>query len=146
MGAFDRAGLHAVDHAEGRHQLAARVDRNLELAAGHLADLAREHLGGGEKGVERLREARRETPAQRGLRPNRGGRRARREDAGQSRAGGVSQEFPAFHEDQLPATVMRSTRMEPTCLEPRTATSLPMALMPANMSLRLPAMVISCTG
>ena len=45
-----------------------------------------------------------------------------------------------------PATVMRSTRIEPVCFEPRICTSLPTAAMPSNMALRLPAMVISSTG
>lgn len=47
---------------------------------------------------------------------------------------------------QLPAIVMRSTRTEPTCFEPRTSMSLPMAAIPRNISPRLPAMVISSTG
>ena len=47
---------------------------------------------------------------------------------------------------QLPAIVMRPIRMEPTCFEPRTSMSLPMAAMPRSISRKLPAMVISSTG
>ncbi len=47
---------------------------------------------------------------------------------------------------QSPAIVMRSTRIEPHCREPRRDTSFPIATMPAKISFRLPAMVISSTG
>lgn len=58
----------------------------------------------------------------------------------------VAMQRNASPQTQFPATVMRSMRMEPTWREPRVSTSLPMATMPLNMSLRLPAMVISSTG
>ncbi len=45
-----------------------------------------------------------------------------------------------------PATVICPTRIDPHCRAPRTSTSLPTATMLRNMSLRLPAMVISSTG
>ncbi len=51
--------------------------------------------------------------------------------------------FAGFHS---PAMVMSSTRIEPLRREPRTTVSRPTAAMPRNMSLRLPAMVISSTG
>jgi len=47
---------------------------------------------------------------------------------------------------QLPATVMFPISIEPLRILPRVSTSLPTALMRWNMSLRLPAMVISSTG
>lgn len=49
-------------------------------------------------------------------------------------------------QSHCPATVIRSIRMEPHCLDPRTTRSLPTETMPRNMSFRLPAIVISCTG
>src|SRR3990170_7195191 len=45
-----------------------------------------------------------------------------------------------------PATVMPSTKIDPHCFEPCTSTSLPTATMLRNISFRLPAIVISCTG
>ena len=48
--------------------------------------------------------------------------------------------------DQLPARVMDSIRIEPVRMLPFRSTSLPTATSPRNMSLRLPAMVISSTG
>ena len=48
--------------------------------------------------------------------------------------------------DQLPARVMDSIRIEPVRMLPLGSTSLPTATSPRNMSLRLPAMVISSTG
>jgi len=45
-----------------------------------------------------------------------------------------------------PATVIPSTSTEPVWREPRTITSVPIATMCPNMSLRLPATVTSCTG
>ena len=47
---------------------------------------------------------------------------------------------------QLPARVMDSIRIEPVRMLPLGSTSLPTATSPRNMSLRLPAMVISSTG
>src|SRR5436189_1099635 len=47
---------------------------------------------------------------------------------------------------QSPAIVMRSINIEPHCLEPRVTISLPIATTLRNMSLRLPAIVISCTA
>ena len=46
----------------------------------------------------------------------------------------------------LPATVIRPTRIEPVRRCERGSTSLPTASMPANMALRLPAIVIPSTG
>ncbi|MCY1238379.1 hypothetical protein D9M72_511130 [compost metagenome] len=90
---FDRAALDAVDHAEGGHQLAARVHGDLELAARHVAHALREHLGGAEDGVQRLGKARCETPANGGLRVNRG------RDAGSQNArdAGVFDEGTTIH-------------------------------------------------
>ena len=45
-----------------------------------------------------------------------------------------------------PAIIISLTSIEPTRTPPRTSTSLPIAAMFLYMSLRLPAMVISCTG
>ena len=45
-----------------------------------------------------------------------------------------------------PAMVMFCTRTEPLLREPRTTMSLPAPAMPRNISLRLPATVISSTG
>ena len=45
-----------------------------------------------------------------------------------------------------PAIIISLTSIEPTRTPPRTSTSLPIAAMLLYMSLRLPAMVISCTG
>ena len=65
--AFDGAVGHAVQHAEGRHQLAAGVHGDRELAAGLGADLLGELLGGTVDGVQRLRKARSQAPADGGL-------------------------------------------------------------------------------
>jgi hypothetical protein len=54
---LDGGRLHAVDHAEGGHQLTGRGDADLELAAGALADALGHVVGGTEDRVERLREA-----------------------------------------------------------------------------------------
>jgi hypothetical protein len=65
---LDGALLHAVDHAEGGHQFAGRVHRDLELAAGHRLDGLGEHLGRAEDGVQRFGEAGGQAPADGGLR------------------------------------------------------------------------------
>ncbi len=64
---LDRAVLHAVDDAERGHQFATGVHRDLELAAGHVADLLGHHFGSAVDGVQRLRKARSQAPADVGL-------------------------------------------------------------------------------
>ncbi|MNY36819.1 hypothetical protein D3C86_1713300 [compost metagenome] len=63
MGHFHGAVLHTVDHAEGRHQLASRVHRHVKLAARHLLDGTRKHVGGTINGVQGLGKARGNAPA-----------------------------------------------------------------------------------
>ena len=70
---FHGALLHAVDHAEGGHQLAGRVGADLELAARHRLHPGGEDLGAAVDGVQRLGEAGGEAPADGGLRVHRGG-------------------------------------------------------------------------
>ena len=60
---LDGTLLHTVHHTEGRHQLTARMGRDLELAAGHLTDLLGRDVGGAKNRVQRLRKAGRQTPA-----------------------------------------------------------------------------------
>ena len=148
---LDRGALHAVDHAEGRHQLARGMHRHLELAAAHVAHLLREHLGGAEDGVERFREAGGEAPADRGLGVHDGRcgacsqhagdagtwmneRRSMRisevdaregESSARIQEGGIGAPpgiFPPQNYSaqgaQLPASFMRSTRIEPVVLAP----------------------------
>jgi len=55
-------------------------------------------------------------------------------------------EVPRRITSQLPATVMRSIRIDPVRMCERRSTSAPIAAMPANMSRRFEAMVISSTG
>ena len=61
--ALDGALLHAIHHAEGRHQFAAGMDRNGELAAGGFGDGLGKDVGCTENRVERLGEARCQAPA-----------------------------------------------------------------------------------
>ncbi len=70
---LDGGVLHAVHHAEGRHQFAAGMHRDLELAASGFADLLGEHFRRAIDGVERLGEAGREAPADAGLGMHSGG-------------------------------------------------------------------------
>jgi hypothetical protein len=93
VGHLDGGVLHTVDHAEGRHQLAAGVHRDLELAAGHLADLFGEGFRAAVNGVQRLGEAGSQAPAQRGLRVH-GRCGSRRQDAGQT---GFAHKRTTFH-------------------------------------------------
>ena len=81
---LDRGRLHAVDHAERRHQLAGRVRGDRELAAGHVADLLGEHFGRTEDRVERPRKTRGEAPADVGLGVDDGRRRTGGNDARQT--------------------------------------------------------------
>jgi hypothetical protein len=78
---LDGRVLDAVDDAEGGHQLARGMHRNLELASRHFADLLGEDLRAPEDGVERAREARGDAPANARLGVDDGGRRAGRQDA-----------------------------------------------------------------
>jgi hypothetical protein len=75
MAGFDRALLHRIDHAERGHQLARGVHGDLELATRHRLELIGEDLGRAVDGVQRLRKARRQAPANGGLRMH--GRRGR---------------------------------------------------------------------
>jgi hypothetical protein len=90
---FDRALLHAVDHAEGRHQFAGRMHRDLELAARHGLDLLANTSAAAVDGVQRLGEAGGQAPADGGLRVH--GRR----DAGGQHAGdaGMLDEGTTIH-------------------------------------------------
>ena len=97
VGALDGAVLHAIDHAEGGHQLAARMHRDLELAARHLGDLLREDIAAAVDGVERLREARGQAPADVGLRVHHGRRSAGSQNAGQA---GMTNEGATLHADE----------------------------------------------
>ncbi|ACI23124.1 hypothetical protein CBUD_0754a [Coxiella burnetii Dugway 5J108-111] len=54
--------------------------------------------------------------------------------------------FRVFIKNYSPATVICSINMEPVLMLPRGSMSLPMSWICLNMSLRLPAMVISSTG
>ena len=63
VSAFHSAVLHTVDHAESRHQLAGGVGGDRELAATHLADLFGEGVSCTKNGVQRLRKARSQAPA-----------------------------------------------------------------------------------
>ena len=156
---LDGAVLDRVQHAGGRDDLAGGEQGDLELAAGGRRDAPGDGLGGAEDGIQRFGEAR-------GAAPLDGGQVGREGRGGGGTGGdagtGLFQEGTPFHDvsftsgresggrsvvaAQAPATVMRSTRIEPQCLEPRTSTSEPISRMPISMSLRLPAMVISCTG
>jgi hypothetical protein len=84
-------------HAQRRHQFAAGVGRDLELAAGHVADLLGEIFGAAEDGVQRLREAGRQAPADGGLGMDRG-RHAGGQHAGDA---GPLNEGTTFHENLL---------------------------------------------
>ena len=64
---FDGAGLHAVDHAEGRHQFTRPVHADLELAAGHVAHLLGEDIGTTINNVGGFRKTRSHAPADGGL-------------------------------------------------------------------------------
>lgn len=60
--------LQRIDHAERRHQLAGRVDGDLEFATGQRLDGLRQHLGTAEDRVQRARETGRQAPTHGGLR------------------------------------------------------------------------------
>ena len=91
---FHRAALHTVDHPERGHQLTGRVGRNLELAAGHVADLLGEHFGRAENGVERLWKARRQPPTDVRLRVHDGRCHTGSQHASQT---GLSNKGTTFH-------------------------------------------------
>ena len=63
VSAFHSALLNCVNHAKCRDQFAARVDGNLELAASHFLDFGGKGFGSAVNGVQRLREAGGQTPA-----------------------------------------------------------------------------------
>ena len=86
VAALDGAVLDRVDHAEGGDELAGRVHRDRELAAGHGAHHPGEQLGGADERVERLGEAGGEAPANGGLGMNR--RRRDTDAGGEAHAGG----------------------------------------------------------
>ena len=124
---LDRRVLHAVDDAERRHQLAGGMHRDLELAARHLADLLGEHLGGAEDGVERARKARRDAPADAGLRADDRRRCARGEHARQA---GLANERTTLHEISIgervrnaPNSRKRAARRFPGIYPPERALS-----------------------
>jgi hypothetical protein len=89
-------------------------------------------------------QGKKQTPAGEGKGPHVAGRFGRKNAAHGPTGGG--QQGQRFGAHQLPATFMRLMSTEPTDLAPVVYTSAPMASMPMNMSLRLLAMVISCTG
>ncbi|MNT39520.1 hypothetical protein D3C72_1757750 [compost metagenome] len=60
---FHGALLHAVHHAEGRHQLATGVHGDFKLAARHGLDGLGEHISAAVNGVQRLGEAGSQAPA-----------------------------------------------------------------------------------
>jgi hypothetical protein len=91
---LDGARLHRINHLQGRHELPAGMHRDLELAAGHLRDLLREHVGRAEDGVQRLRETRCEAPAHLRLRMHDGGGGACSQHTGEA---GLAHEGTAFH-------------------------------------------------
>ena len=72
MGTFDGAVLHAVDNAEGGHELACGVDGDVKAPARHGLDGAGEGFGAAEDGVEGFGEARGQAPADGGLSVHRG--------------------------------------------------------------------------
>jgi hypothetical protein len=92
---FHRALLHAIDHAESRHQLAGGMHRDFEPAVGQLLDLLREDFGGTVDGVQRLGKAGGQAPAHCGLRVH-GGRGGSREDAGDA---GMLESGTTIHEN-----------------------------------------------
>ena len=95
IGALFWNSLHGVDHAEGGHQLTARVHRDHEFAAGRIGYVLGEGFAGAEHGVERLREARGQAPADLllGVDDGRGGTGC--QNAGHA---GALQEFTTFHD------------------------------------------------
>jgi hypothetical protein len=175
MADFDRTLLHGIQGLQAGNDLAAREDADVELAAGHFTQAVGQHVGTVD-GVQALREAGGQAPLDgRQFSGNgRGGQGGC--GAGSGTDGSFFQKITTLHIvsskgksrqacwlnvfftkgwigelrktliAHSPAMVIRSIRIEPVCLVPRTCTSLPTATMPASMSLRLPAMVISSTG
>ena len=70
VGHLDRAVFDRVDGAEGRHQFARSVRGDLEAAARQFAHLGGKDVVDAKQGVQHLGEARRQAPANRGLRVN----------------------------------------------------------------------------
>jgi len=98
VGALDGALLHGVDHAERGHQLAARMHRDHELAAGRVGYVLGEGFARPEHGFERLREAGGQAPADLLLGVDDGRCGAGSQNAGHA---GALQEFTTFHGDSL---------------------------------------------
>src|SRR6185503_12642751 len=113
MRALDRAVLHGVDDAEGRHDLAARERLNLELVVGRRGDALGDELAAAEERIEALGPARRHAPLDLRLRLRERRRRTGGEYAGEP---GVLDERSTFHPFsplELPALPTLSCLQEP---------------------------------
>jgi hypothetical protein len=92
---LDGALLNGIEGLEGGHDVAGREHADVELAVGELAHALGEELAAAVDRLQALRKARRQPPAERGLRL---GDRGRRESAAGGEREPRRKDVPTFHD------------------------------------------------